>query len=60
MKKLKAERLEGSMVIFSDEEKKLFAIERDELPANVKIGSTIIIDNEGNVEVSPDKSKSKR
>ncbi len=60
MRKLKAERLEGSMVIFSDKEKSLFAIERDELPKSVKVGSTIVIDDDGNIEVSTDNAKSKK
>lgn len=55
MMKLKAERYEGSMVICTDKEKKFFAIEKSELPPEVKIGSYIEIDDEGNVTVSEGK-----
>lgn len=59
MMKLKAERFEGTMVICTDKEKKFFAIEKAELPKDVKIGSFIDIDDDGNITVSEAKSSKK-
>lgn len=60
MMKLKAERFEGTMVICTDKEKKFFAIEKAELPKEVKIGCFIDIDDEGNITVSEGKNSKKR
>lgn len=55
MMKLKVDRFEGTMVICTDKDKKFYAIEKAELPANVKQGYFIEIDNDGNVTVSEGK-----
>ena len=55
MMKLKVDRFEGTMVICTDKDKKFYAIEKAELPSNVKQGYFIEIDNDGNVTVSEGK-----
>lgn len=57
MMKLKAERFEGTMVICTDKDKKMFAIEKAELPGEVKPGYFIEIDDDGNVTVSEGKQR---
>lgn len=52
MMKLKVERFEGTLVICTDKEKKFFAIEKSEIPTEVKQGCFIEIDNDGNLTVS--------
>lgn len=51
---LKVDRFEGTMVICTDKEKKFFAIEKSELPDEVKPGYFIDIDEEGNISISKD------
>lgn len=52
MMKLKVDRFEGTMVICTDKEKKFFAIEKSELPGEVKQGYFIDIDDDGNIAIS--------
>lgn len=49
MKKLKVDRFDGTMVIFTDKEKKYFAIEKSEIPFDLKKGDFVEIDGEGNL-----------
>lgn len=51
MKKLKIKKFDGTYFICEDKEKKMFAIEKDEMPSNAKEGNTIIITSEGNIEI---------
>ena len=57
MMKLKVDRIDGTMVICTDKEKKFFAIEKNEIPADVKSGDFSEIDNSGNLTVSQGKGK---
>ena len=50
-KKLKADRFDGTMVIFIDKEKKYFAIEKAEIPFELKKGDLVEIDNDGNLSL---------
>ncbi len=49
MTKLKVDRFDGTMVIFTDKEKKFFAIEKAEIPFELKKGDLVEIDDEGNL-----------
>ncbi len=59
MRSLKVDRFEGTMVICTDKEKRFFAIEKAELPCEVKPGYFIYIDDNGEIEVS-EKLKGKK
>ncbi len=48
---LKVDRIEGTMVICTDKEKKFFAIEKAEIPKEVKSGDFIEIDDNGKLTV---------
>ena len=52
MMKLKVDRIDGTLVICTDKEKKFFAIEKAEIPKDVKQGDFIEIDDSGNLTVS--------
>ncbi len=52
MRTLKVDRIDGTFVICMDKEKKFFAIEKSEIPSEVKKGSFIIIDDNGEISVS--------
>ena len=47
MTKLKVDRFDGTMVIFTDKDKKLFAIEKAEIPFELRRGDLVEIDEEG-------------
>lgn len=51
MKELKITRFDGTYFICTDKENALFAIEKKEMPADVKIGDTVVIDKEGNISI---------
>lgn len=57
MMKLKVERFEGTLVICTDKEKRFYAIEKSEIPTEVKQGSFIEIDNDGNLTVTENMKK---
>ena len=57
MKILKVEKFEGIYVFCTDSEKKFFAIEQGEIPAGVKPGDKLQIDDEGNLTLLPSKKK---
>lgn len=49
---LKVDRFEGTLVICTDKDKKLYAIEKSEIPTEVKKGWFIEIDDNGTLSVS--------
>ena len=51
MQQLIVDRFEGIYVICEDQEKKLFAIEKNEAPANVKEGDVLVISNDGTLQI---------
>lgn len=51
MKELKVTRFDGTYFICTDKENTLFAIEKKEMPVDVKMGDMIIIDNDGNISI---------
>lgn len=55
MRKLTVERIEGIYVFCADDEKKLYAIEQNELPSDIAAGNCLTIDDEGTVTVSKEK-----
>lgn len=59
MMTLKVDRIEGTLVICTDKEKKFFAIEKAEIPKEVKSGDFIEIDNDGKLTVSEGGKKKK-
>ena len=60
MKKLKIVRIDGHYVFCEDSEKKLFAIERDEISDDIANGSSIIISDEGELVVECLKKKNEK
>ncbi|MDE7390399.1 MAG: DUF3006 domain-containing protein [Lachnospiraceae bacterium] len=57
MMTLKVNRFEGSMVICTDKEKRFFAIEKSEIPCEVKQGYFIEIDDAGKLSVKESQKK---
>lgn len=57
MKKLKIDRTEGTFFICEDKEKKMFAIERNEMPKEAKCGDTIVISDDGIITIDKTKAK---
>ena len=49
---LKVDRFDGTFVICTDKDKKLYAIEKSEIPGEVKKGWFIEIDDNGALKVS--------
>jgi len=52
MRSLKVDRLESKLVICTDKEKRFFAIEKAEIPQDVKPGDIIEIDDNGVLTVN--------
>ncbi len=57
MRKLKIDRTEGNFFICEDKEKKMFAIEKNEMPKEAKCGDIIVISDDGIISVSDTKNK---
>ncbi len=57
MRKLKVDRVDGTFVICTDKEKKFFAIEKTEVPAEVKQGDFLEIDDNGTITVTNSANK---
>ena len=51
MKKLKVLKFDGTYFICEDKDKKMFAIEKADMPKNAKDGDILIISNDGNIEI---------
>lgn len=51
MKKLKIKKFDGTYFLCEDKEKKMFAIEKAEMPNGANEGDTIIITAEGTIEL---------
>lgn len=51
MKKLLIEKLEGQYYFCKDKEKNYFAIETAEMPKDAKVGSRIIISDDGIISI---------
>ncbi|MGN1458283.1 MAG: DUF3006 domain-containing protein, partial [Acutalibacteraceae bacterium] len=49
MKKLKIIKFDGTYFICEDKDKKMFAIEKADMPQNAKDGDTVIISDDGNI-----------
>ena len=60
MRTLTVERLDSVYVFCSDAEKKLYAIEQSELPADVAVGNLLMIDEEGKITVCKQKPTDRR
>jgi len=60
MRKLLVDRIEGVYVFCTDAEKKFFAIEQTELPADIAPGNYLLIDDEGGITVSKEKPAADR
>ena len=54
MKELKVTRFDGKYFICTDKDNAFFAIEKAEMPTEVKNGDVIVIDNEGNISLKVD------
>lgn len=55
MKKLRIKKFDGIYFLCEDKEKKMFAIEKADMPENVKEGDIIIISSDGTIEVKTNK-----
>ncbi len=51
MKNLKVKRIDGIYFICEDKDKKMFAIEKADMPKSVKEGDMIMITSDGRIEV---------
>lgn len=60
MQYLTVDRLEGTYVICADKEKKLFAIERNEAPENLKEGDVLRIDDDGTLSFDREETERRR
>ena len=52
MKYLTVDRMDGIYAICEDKDRKMFAIPRSDLPASIREGDKLDIDDEGNVSVN--------
>lgn len=57
MKILSVDRIEGIYVICEDKNRKMFAVELQEMPEGVKKGDIIVIDDEGNITIDEERTK---
>jgi len=57
MKKMTVVRLEGNYVICEDADKKLFALEKNETPKEVSVGTLLAISDEGEITVESNKNQ---
>lgn len=55
MKKLKIKKFDGTYFLCEDKDKKMFAIEKSEMPVGANEGNTIIITSEGIIELKENK-----
>lgn len=60
MRKLTVDRFDGIYAICEDEERKMFAIPTAELPANVREGDKLEIDNDGVITVNAEATAADR
>ncbi len=60
MQQLIVDRFEGIYVICEDQEKKLFAIEKNEAPVNVKEGDVLVISNDGTLQIDAEETARRR
>lgn len=60
MKSLTIDRFEGTYAICEDKEKKMFAIEKSELPDKAGEGDVLSISNEGVITVDKEETKRRR
>ncbi len=51
MRELKITRFDGKYFICTDKDNTFFAIEKTEMPLEVRVGDIIIIDTEGTVQI---------
>lgn len=60
MRILVVDRFEGNYVICEDDDRKLFAIGQEEMPANVKEGDAVIINDEGEIAIDAQETARRR
>lgn len=60
MQYLTVDRFEGTYVICEDKDKRLFAIERTEAPADVKEGDVIRIGDDGTLAIDREETERRR
>lgn len=60
MRKLTVDRFDGIYAICEDEERKMFAIPTAELPATVREGDKLEIDNEGVITINTEATAADR
>lgn len=51
MKELKVTRFDGKYFICTDKDNAFFAIEKAEMPLEVKVGDVIVINAEGTIQI---------
>ncbi len=51
MRELKVRSFDGKFFLCTDKEEKYFAIEKEEMPAQVKPGDRIVISDEGKISI---------
>ena len=60
MKTLVIDRFENNYALCEDEERRMFAIERQELPAEAKEGDVLRISDEGEIKVDAQETAQRR
>ena len=60
MKVLTVDRLEGNYVICEDGEKRFFAIEKEEAPADVKEGDVLRIGDDGELTIDREETERRK
>ena len=60
MRYLSIERFENNLAICEDCEKRMFAIEKGELPQGAKPGDVLSIDEEGNIKIDKEEAERRK
>lgn len=60
MQQLTVDRFEGIYVICEDKDKKFFAIDKSEAPANVKEGDVLRIEDDGTLRIDAEETARRR
>lgn len=60
MRELIIDRMEGNFYICEDNEKKMFAIDKSEMPNGAKTGDVVVITDEGEISIDEEKTRARR
>ncbi len=60
MKKLSIDRFDGKYAICEDDDRRVFAIERSEIPKEAKRGDVLSISDEGEITIDEQETKARK